>query len=105
MATMEEIETYARRIAEEFRPERIILFGSYAYGSPIPDSDVDILVVMPFDGKNFQMSMNILSRVNPPFMVDLIARRPDDTQLRYRYGDPLIREAIDHGRILYESGR
>ena len=105
MITMEEIETYARRIAEEFRPERIILFGSYAYGSPIPDSDVDILVVMPFEGKNFKMSMNILSRVNPPFMVDLIARRPDDTRLRYRYGDPLIREAIHHGRILYESDR
>lgn len=105
MVTMEEIQTFAQLVAEEFHPERIILFGSYAAGEQTPDSDVDILVVLPFEGKNFRMSIKILSRVCPPFMVDLLARRPDDTQLRYRYGDPLIREAIDHGRVLYESGR
>jgi predicted nucleotidyltransferase len=104
MPTMTEIKAFARRIAEEFHPERIILFGSYAYGTPGPDSDVDILVVLPFEGKNFRMSLSILSRVNPPFIVDLLARRPDDTRIRYTYGDPLIREALDHGRILYESG-
>ncbi|MDP2982273.1 MAG: nucleotidyltransferase domain-containing protein [Candidatus Latescibacter sp.] len=105
MVTMEEIQTFAQLVAEEFHPERIILFGSYAYGSPGPESDVDILVVLPFEGKNFRMSMKILAMVNPPFIIDLLARRPDDTLLRYRYGDPLIREAIDHGRVLYESGR
>ena len=105
MVTMEEIQTFAQLVAKEFHPERIILFGSYAYGSPGPESDVDILVVLPFEGKNFRMSTKILSRVNPPFIIDLLARRPDDTRLRYRYGDPLIREAIDHGRVLYESGR
>ena len=105
MTTLEEIKAFARRIAEEFHPERIILFGSYAYGTPGPESDVDILVVLPFEGKNFRMSLEILKRVNPKFMVDLLARRPEDTQWRYRYGDPLIREAIDHGKVLYESGR
>ncbi len=105
MTPMNDIMDFARRIAEEFSPDRIILFGSHAYGAPGPDSDVDILVVLPFEGKNFRMSMNILSRVSPPFMVDLIARRPDDTLMRYKYGDPLIREALDHGRVLYESGR
>ena len=104
MTTIEEIQTFARRIAEEFHPERIILFGSYAYGTPGPDSDVDLLVVLPFEGKNFRMSLEILKRVKPPFIIDLLARRPEDTQWRYRYGDPLIREAIDHGKVLYESG-
>ena len=51
MIGMEEIQTFARRIAEEFHPERIILFGSYAYGTPGPDSDMDLLVVLPFEGK------------------------------------------------------
>ena len=44
---MRVIRDYARRVAERFQPEKIILFGSYAYGTPHEDSDVDILVVMP----------------------------------------------------------
>ena len=44
---MQVIRDYARRVAERFQPEKIILFGSYAYGTPHEDSDVDILVVMP----------------------------------------------------------
>jgi len=43
--------------------------------------------------------------VNPPFAVDLLARWPDDTQRRYAQGDPLFREALDQGRVLYERSR
>jgi predicted nucleotidyltransferase len=89
-------------IAREYAPERIILFGSYAYGHPSPDSDVDLLVILPFEGKGFYKSLEILNRVRPPFPVDLLARRPDDTARRYAEGDPLIREALDHGKVLYE---
>jgi|SRR5579872_2490230 len=81
-------------IAREFQPERIILFGSYAYGAPTPDSDVDLLVVLHFEGKAFRKSVEILDRVAPDFSVDLLARRPDDTARRYEEGDPLIREAL-----------
>lgn len=90
------------KIVREFHPERIILFGSYAHGQPRPDSDVDLLVVLPFEGKGFRKSLEILNRVDPEFSVDLLARRPEDTARRYAEGDPLIREALDHGRILYE---
>ncbi len=90
-------------IVREFQPERIILFGSYAYGNPTPDSDVDLLVVLPFEGKNLRKSLEILNRTNPRFPIDLLARRPDDTERRYREGDPLIREALDHGQVLYEQ--
>ena len=50
MIEMDRIESFSNRIAQEFRPERIILFGSYAYGEPTEDSDVDLLVIMPFRG-------------------------------------------------------
>ena len=89
-------------IVRDFQPERIILFGSYAHGNPTPDSDVDLLVVLPFEGKNLRKSLEILNRTNPRFPIDLLARRPDDTERRYREGDPLIREALDHGKVLYE---
>ncbi len=102
MTRMESIQELSQRIVREFQPDRIILFGSYAYGSPRPDSDVDILVVLSFEGKGFRKSLEILNRLNPPFDVDLLARRPDDISRRYAEGDPLIREALDHGKVLYE---
>jgi predicted nucleotidyltransferase len=105
MVAMNDIRDLADRIAREFQPERIILFGSHAQGTPSADSDVDLLVILPFEGKGFWKSLEILNRINPRFAVDLLARRPDDTARRYAQGDPLIREALDRGRVLYERHR
>ena len=102
MIAVSQIRELTERIVREFQPERIVLFGSYAGGNPRPDSDVDLLVILPFEGKSFRKSLEILNRVNPRFPVDLLARRPDDTARRYREGDPLIREALDHGQVLHE---
>lgn len=89
-------------IARDFDPDRIILFGSYAYGTPTEHSDVDLLVIMPFDGKSRDKRLEIWGRSRPAFAVDILVRRPEDTARRYRQWDPLIREAIDHGKVLYE---
>lgn len=102
MVSMSTIQDVADRIAREFCAEKIILFGSYANGSPGPDSDVDLLVVLPFEGKPFWKSLEILNQVDPQFSLDLIARNPSDTARRYAEGDPLIHDAVDHGRVLYE---
>jgi len=53
MVNMEDISRLSEKIAREFRPERVILFGSHAQGNPRPDSDVDLLVILPFEGVNF----------------------------------------------------
>lgn len=102
MVAIHEVEALSREIVREFDPERIILFGSHAYGSPAEYSDVDLLVVMSFEGSGFDKSLEILDRVDPRFAIDLIVRRPDDTERRYREFDPLIRDALDRGRVLYE---
>lgn len=102
MVSMDEIQQFANCIVERFLPERIVLFGSFARGNPGPDSDVDLLVIFPFDGKPFWKSLEILNHANPAFPVDLLARRPEDTARRYAQGDPLIREALDQGKVLYE---
>jgi len=105
MVDDQNIQELCDRIVRNFQPERIILFGSYASGAPTPDSDVDLLVLLPFEGKSFRMSLEILNRTNPPFPIDLLARTPEDTERRYREGDPLIREALDRGKVLYERNR
>jgi uncharacterized protein len=102
MIGMKQILALSSRIAIECRPQRIILFGSHAYGAPREDSDVDLLVVMPFRGDAFDQATAILRRVSAPFSVDLLVRRPGDTARRYRQFDPLIREALDRGKVLYE---
>ena len=103
MVAMNQVVELSRRIAEAFDPDKIILFGSHAYGIPAEYSDVDLLVIMPFEGSGFDQSLEILDRVDPRFAIDLIVRRPDDTERRYREFDPLIRDALDRGRILYEQ--
>src|SRR6266581_2448830 len=72
---MSAIRRFAREIAERFRPNKIILFGSYAYGKPHRDSDVDVLVVMPcWDEIN--QSLRIWNAIEPPFSLDLMVRTP-----------------------------
>ena len=66
---------------KHFAPEQVILFGSQARGEARWDSDADILVVMPFEG------------------------RPQEIAPRYRWGDPFIREALNHGVMLHGEGR
>jgi predicted nucleotidyltransferase len=100
-----QIRSVSDHIARDFAPEQIILFGSYARGSPTPDSDVDLLVILPFEGQPYRKSAEIVSRVHAGFPLDLLARRPDDTARRYAERDPLIREALDHGVVLYEQHR
>ncbi len=102
MVAMHEIEELSRRIVREFEPDRIILFGSHAYGTPAEYSDVDLLVILAFEGKPYRKSLEILNRLDPPFPADILARLPDDTLRRYEQYDPLIRDALDKGVVLYE---
>ncbi|MBL8878360.1 MAG: nucleotidyltransferase domain-containing protein [Phycisphaerales bacterium] len=104
MVSTREINAVAHRIAAEFRPDRIILFGSYAYGKPTRDSDVDLLVVMPYSGHAARMAGEILFRADPTFAVDILVRSPSELKARYRMRDWFIREIIDRGKVVYEAG-
>ncbi|MCI0683085.1 MAG: nucleotidyltransferase domain-containing protein [Gemmataceae bacterium] len=96
------IRDYARQIAERFRPEKIILFGSYAYGKPHKDSDVDILVVMPAYNE-INQAVRILEKTDPDFPADLIVRTPKNLRWRLEEGDWFLREVIGKGKVLYEK--
>jgi len=100
-----DIRKLARRIGREFHPERVVLFGSFAEGRATADSDVDLLVVLPFHGTPLRKSVEILNRLDVRFPLDLVARRPGDVRRRYAEGDPLIRDALDRGEVLYERNR
>ena len=93
-------------IAHEFHPDKIVLFGSYAYGQPHPDSDVDLLVVMPFEGSPFRQAAVILSHVVRTVGVlpmDLLVRTVEQVQERLHMGDSFMRDIIERGRVMYSS--
>ena len=103
MTTLRDIRCLAQHIAREFKPRRIILFGSHAYGKPDDDSDVDLLVLMPYQGHAARLAGEILLETDPVFPVDIMVRSPDEVRKRYRRGDAFTREIIDRGRVLYEA--
>lgn len=106
MASSHAIERVCRDIAKEFRPERIILFGSYAYGDPTPDSDVDILVVMPFSGSPNEQAIairNHVTRQGAPFAMDLLVRTPEWVAYRATNEDWFVREILERGKVMYEA--
>ena len=103
MIEMNEILDLSERIAREFRPERIILFGSYAYGRPTVDSDVDLLVVMPFEGKGVHQAIEILDRLDARLPVDLLVRTPQELCERLGMNDFFLREVVERGKVLYAA--
>src|SRR5207244_3622466 len=100
---MRVIRRYARAIAERFRPEKIILFGSYAYGTPHADSDVDLLVIMPAYNQLSQ-AYKIRLALTAPFPMDLIVRAPKEMKWRLEEGDLFHTEIVSKGKVLYEKG-
>jgi predicted nucleotidyltransferase len=99
---MRVIRRYAQRLAECFEPEKIILFGSYAYGSPHADSDVDLLVIMPARNA-LDQAFKIRCEVPAPFPMDLLVRTPKDIEWRLEDGDLFHTKIVTKGKLLYEK--
>jgi predicted nucleotidyltransferase len=100
---LDRIQAYCDAMAREFQPEKIVLFGSYAYGDPTPDSDVDLLVILPFRGSDVTKAMQIRSRFDTPFPLDLMVRKPEFVSSRLQERDMFIEWVMHAGRVMYES--
>lgn len=97
------IDDVVRQIAEKFKPDKIILFGSYAYGKPTQISDVDLLVVMDSSIKENQLSVTIRKAINYHFGLDLIVKTPKSLSSRIDMGDFFLKEILQKGKVLYEQ--
>jgi predicted nucleotidyltransferase len=97
------LQTLAKDIARKFHPQRIILFGSYAYGQPTRESDVDLLVIMQTTLRPIEQAVAIRQAVNTPFPMDLLVRTPEQIESRLSLGDYFFKEIVSRGRVLYEA--
>lgn len=96
------IDAVVRQIVEKFQPQKIILFGSYAFGTPRPESDVDLLIVMEKDD-NQRKSLEIRRELNVNFGLDLVVFSPERLRQRIKLGDSFLQEIVQQGKVVYES--
>ena len=96
------IKDAVNQIIRNFQPQRIILFGSYAYGHPRQESDVDLLVVMDTHRTEAEQAVHICQEIDYHFGLDLIVRTPANMSRRLVLGDPCLNEVVSKGKVLYE---
>src|SRR5262252_10905154 len=101
--TVADIHCVVDQIVERFHPSKIWLFGSFAYGTPTPDSDVDLLIAMDTSLRNVQQAVEIRKAVAFPFPVDLLVRTPHQIAERLALGDEFFCEVLTKGIVLHET--
>jgi len=102
MITREKISAIARKIAERFNPEKIILFGSYAWGKPDKDSDLDLFVVMESGERPIKRAASVRSVLRDLYVpMDILVRTPEELRYRIDIGDPFIKRILRDGQVIY----
>ena len=93
-----------QRIVSELKPEKIILFGSYAYGNPTPDSDVDLLVIMKTKAREIDRYLAVSNLLYPrQFPVDILVKTPKEIEAASRKkGNFFLCEILSKGKVIYE---
>jgi predicted nucleotidyltransferase len=97
------IQDLCAQIVRLANPRRIILFGSYAYGKPTADSDVDLLVVASFEGHPWDQAAKLRAQLQTPMPVDLLVRTPEYVRERIKMGDFFMKEITTKGKVIYEA--
>jgi uncharacterized protein len=97
------IHQVVSQIVENFKPQKIILFGSYARGNPRPESDVDLLVILNTPFKEVQQAIQICQQIEYRFGLDLIVHTPKHLAKRLKMGDWFLHDVLKEGKVLYES--
>jgi predicted nucleotidyltransferase len=99
----EQLRDVTRRLAQALNPQRIVLFGSHAWGQPAADSDVDLLIVMDSTERPAARATRASRLLRPrPFPMDILVRTPQEIQHRLDIGDQFIREILERGKVLYD---
>ena len=101
MVSMKEIRGWSRKVAAQFKPEKIILFGSYAYGEPREDSDVDLRVVLAHGDIAAQKASEIRLSLPSSTSIDVIVRSPEKLRQRLKMYDFFLMEVVEKGIVLY----
>jgi len=98
------IRIVADKLKESYNPEKIILFGSYAWGLPDENSDIDILVIKDTEKTPHRRNVNarkLVSSVRKGYGLDILVITPQELKSRLEIGDQFLQEIISRGEVLY----
>jgi len=102
MISKENITDIARKIAEHFNPDKIILFGSYAWGKPGRDSDLDLFVIMESTERPIKRAASLRRVLKDLYVpMDILVRTPEELKHRIDIGDPFIKKILRDGQVIY----
>ncbi len=104
MITQEQIKKVVKIIIEGYKPRKIILFGSYAYGQPTKDSDLDLLIIKDDDLPGIQRNRrvrNILKDFSIP--IDVIVKSSQEFDLLKDVIGTVVYPANKYGKVIYEQ--
>lgn len=98
------IQRIVLQIVQVAHPRQIILFGSFAYGKPTKDSDVDLLIIMESRKRPVDRVRDIAKSIEDyPLPMDMLVRTPHEIKNRLKMGDSFYREILERGKVLYEK--
>ena len=98
------IDKLCKEIVRGFNPQKVILFGSYANGTPNEDSDIDLLVIMPYLGNELDKMAEVRRGISSSMPVDVLVKTPTQVEQRIKSGDVFVREILESGKVLYDAG-
>jgi predicted nucleotidyltransferase len=100
------ISKMVEKIKKEYKPEKIILFGSYAYGKPTRHSDIDMFIVKKTKKKSMERWVTLKKLLQDPnrgIPFSPLIYTPRELENRLTLGDDFIKEILKKGKILYEK--
>lgn len=103
MAISPDIQRVVSQIVDRFKPQKVVLFGSHAYGKPTKDSDADLLVIIDTDQRPVSMAAGIAASIDHPVPLDVMVKTPREVAARIKSGDTFLVKVLSEGVILYEA--
>ena len=103
MKVQDHIARLCQQIVSNFGPQKVILFGSYANGVPTQDSDIDLLVIMPYSGNELEKMVEIRRKLDSSMPIDVLVKTPGLIEEKIGLGDYFIAEIIEKGKVIYET--
>lgn len=102
MSIQDRIQNIVNKIVSEADPEKVILFGSHAWGQPTKDSDVDLFVIQKSNERRLEREVKLHNAIYPAgIAVDVLAYTPEEVDSRLKLGDFFIKNILNRGKVLY----
>ncbi len=105
MNNQKQIRTVIKRIVRNYKPEKIYLFGSFAWGKPTEDSDVDLFIIKKTRENRHLRQLKVRRLIRGELPMDILVYTPQETKKRLKMGDFFIKDILEKGKVLYESAK